>query len=94
MFQLLSSWCDIYLYLGDSDKQNIYDKRQEIKSMVINILQNLSYMYSSHNNNIKCVGSTIKRVGFESINYAINLDIVSSFMVFNDFDSMFLSMYC
>ena len=62
--------------------------------MVINILQNLSYMYSSHNNNIKCVGSTIKYVGFESIHYVINLDIVSSFMVFNDFDSMFLSMYC
>ena len=62
--------------------------------MVINILQNLSYMYSSHNNNIKCVGLTIKHVGFESIHYAINLDIVSSFMVFNDFDSMFLSMYC
>ena len=43
--------------------------------------------------NIKCVGSTIKYIGFEPINYAINLDVVSSYKVFNDFDFMFLSMY-
>ena len=62
--------------------------------MVINMLQNWSQRYSSHNSNIKCVDSTIKSLGFESFHYAINLDVVSSFVVFNDFDSMFLSMYC
>ena len=36
------------------------------------------------------VGSTINCVGFESIHYAINLDVVSSFMIFSDFDYMFL----
>ena len=47
-------------------------------------------MYFSHNSNIKCVGFNIKCVGFEQIHYAINLDAVPSFMVFNDFDFMFL----
>ena len=37
------------------------------------------------------IGSTIN---FESIYYAINLGVVSSFMVFSDFDFIFLSMYC
>ena len=45
-------------------------------------------------NNIKCVGSTIKCIGFEPIHYAISLDVVSFFMIFSDFDFMFLSMYC
>ena len=58
------------------------------------MLQNESHMYYSHNSNIKCVGSTIKYIGFESIHYAINLDDVLSFMVFSDFDYMFVSMYC
>ena len=49
-------------------------------------------MYSSHDSNIKCVGSTIKCVSFESIHYVINLNIVSSSMVFSGFDSMFISM--
>ena len=48
-------------------------------------------MYPSHNSNIKCVGLTIKCVGFELIHYAINLDVVLSFMVFNGFDYIFLS---
>ena len=39
-------------------------------------------MYSNHNNNIKCVDSTIKYIGFESIDYVINLDAFSSFMIF------------
>ena len=38
-------------------------------------------MYSSHNSNIKYVDSTIKYIGVESIHYAINLDVVSSFMI-------------
>ena len=50
-------------------------------------------MYYSHNSNIKYMDSTIKCIGFESFHYAINLDVVSSFMVFSDFDSMFISLY-
>ena len=49
-------------------------------------------MYSGYSN-IKCVGSTIQFINFESIYYVINMDVVSSFMVFSDFDYMFLSMY-
>ena len=77
----------VYLCLGDLNEQSIYDQRQEFKSIVIGMLQNLSQMYSSHNNNIKCIG-------FESFHYFINLNVVSSFMIFNGFDYMFLSMYC
>ena len=58
------------------------------------MLQNQSQSYYSNNSNIKCVDSTIKYIGFESFHYAINLDIVSSFMVFSCFDSIFLLMYC
>ena len=61
--------------------------------MVVNMLQNWSQRYSNHKSNIKCVDSTIKCIGFESFHYAINLDDILSFVVFNDFDSMFLSMY-
>ena len=62
--------------------------------MVVSILQNWSQRYSSHNINIKCVDSIIKYIGFESFHYAINLNVVLSFVVFSDFESMFLSMYC
>ena len=41
-------------------------------------------MYSSHDSNIKCVG-------FKLIHYVINLDVVSSSMVFSEFDFVFLS---
>ena len=34
----------------------------------------------SHNNNIKCVDSTIKYIDFESFNYAINHNIFSFFV--------------
>ena len=47
-------------------------------------------MYYSHNSNIKCVGLVIKCIGFEPIDYAINLNVVSSSMVFNDFDYIFI----
>ena len=67
---------------------------KKIKSMIFNMLQNLSNMYSIHNNNIKCLGSIIKCIGFELIHYVINLDVILSHMVFSDFDSMFLSIYC
>ena len=62
--------------------------------MVICMLQNLSLMYYSHNSNIKYIDSTIKCIGFESIHYVINFDVISSFVVFNDFNSVFSSMYC
>ena len=62
--------------------------------MVISMLQNLSHIYYIHNSNIKSEDLMIKYIGFKSFHYAINLDVVSSFMVFNDFDSIFLSMYC
>ena len=54
------------------------------------MLENWSQRYYSHNSNIKCVYLTIKCIGFKSFHYAINLDVVSSFVVFNDFDFMFL----
>ena len=48
-------------------------------------------MYYNNNSNIKYADSIIKYIDFKLIHYAINLYIVSSFMVFY---SMFLSMYC
>ena len=53
------------------------------------MLQTWSQRDSSHNSNIKCVDSTIKCIDFELFYYTINLDVVSSFEVFNDFDYMF-----
>ena len=61
-------------------------KDKKMKSMIDNMMYNWNHMYFSYNNNIKYII-------FESIHYAINLDTVSSFMVFNDFDFIFLSMY-
>ena len=52
-------------FFGDSDKQNIFDQRQKIKSIVINMLQNYSYKYYSHNSNIKYVSSTFECIDFE-----------------------------
>ena len=57
-------------------------------------LECLAQFYIPINSNIKCIDSTIKCIGFESFHYVINLDVISSFMVFSDFDYMFLSMYC
>ena len=61
--------------------------------MIVNMLQNWSKRYSSHNSNIKYVDSTIKCIGFELFHNAINLDYVSSFTVFSGFDYLFISMY-
>ena len=47
--------------------------------MVINMLQNYSHRHYCYNSNIKYVGSTIKYIGFESIHYIINMDVVSSY---------------
>ena len=68
-------------------------KRKEIKSMVANMLHNLRHILYSHNSNITYIGSTTKCIGFESIYYVVNLDVISSFMIFSDLDYMFLSMY-
>ena len=56
----ISSSCGVYLCGGDSDGQNISNQRQQIKSMVVSMLQNLNHIYYSHNSNIKCVDLTIK----------------------------------
>ena len=81
------------MYLDDLDEQSIYNYWQEIKSMVVNMIQNLSHKYFSHNSNIKCVESTINYVYFHPIHYTINMDVISSFMIIRDLDYMFLLMY-
>ena len=57
------------------------------------MLQNLSHKHYRHNNNIKHVNSTIKFIGFESFYYVIDLNVVSLFVVFNNFYYMFISIY-
>ena len=47
-------------------------------------------MYYSHNSNVKCVDLIIKCIYFESFRYVINLNIILSFMIFNNFDYIFL----
>ena len=47
-------------------------------------------MYYSNNNNIKYIGSIIKCKNFESDHYTINLCVISSFMVLNGFNYLFL----
>ena len=49
----------------------------------------MNYRYYSHNSNIKYTCSTIKYIEFNPIHYIINLNIVSSFMIFSDFDYIF-----
>ena len=49
--------------------------------------------YYSYNSKIKYVNSTIKYIDFELFHYAINLYIILSFMIFNDFDYKFSSIY-
>ena len=56
--------------------------------MVVSMLQNWSQKYYSHNSNIKCVDLTIKYIDFESFHYAINLDVILSYMVFNGYVSI------
>ena len=63
---------------------------QEIKSIVINMLQNYNHRYFNHNINIKCIDLIIKCIGLEPIHYVINLYVVSSSMIFNNFNSIFL----
>ena len=58
--------------------------RKSHQIMVVNMLQKLSLMYSSHH-------KIIKRVDFKPIHCAINLDVVPSSRVFSEFDFVFLS---
>ena len=51
-----------------------------------------SHRYSSYKSNIKYVDSIIKCIGFESFYYAINLNVISFFMIFNDFDLCIISL--
>ena len=51
--------------------------------MIVNMLHNLSHMYFSHYNIIKCIG-------LELIHYAINLNFASFSKVFKEFDYVFL----
>ena len=57
----LSSYCSIYLFVGNLDRQNISDQRQQIKSIVVSMIQNWNYRYSCYNSNIKYVDSTIEK---------------------------------
>ena len=50
-------------------------------------------MYSSNNSNVKYIDSVIKYIGFKSIHDTINIYANSLSMIFNDFDSIFLSIY-
>ena len=63
------------------------------RSQPIKVGCDKNHRYSNHNNNIKCVSLTIKCIDFETIHYVINLDVILSFMIFSDFDSMLLSIY-
>ena len=63
-----------YLYGGDSDRQNGYDQ-SIYQTIVVSTLKNWSCGYFNH--------YIIKFIGFMKIYYIINLDIVSSGMVFN-----------
>ena len=71
----------------------IRSKTRNQINCVINMLQNWNHRYYSHNSNIKCAGSTIKYISLKLIPYVINFDVVSSFMIFSNFDCMFLSLY-
>ena len=59
---------------------NLNDKTYSIKTsnqiMIVNMLYNLSHIYSSHYR-------IIKYIDFKLIHYAINLDVTSSFKGFS-----------
>ena len=46
---------ETFIYVRDSNEQSKFNQRQEIKSTVINMLENWSHKYSNHNSNIKCL---------------------------------------
>ena len=70
---------------GRFKHQNIFNQIKTTNQiMVVNILYNRIRMDSSHY-------KIIKLVGFDLIHYVINFNVVSSFIIFSEFDIMFLS---
>ena len=53
------------------DSNGKVNQKDQVKSLFIDMMENLSHMYYSHH-------IIIKYVSFKSIHYAINLDITSS----------------
>ena len=73
------------LYTIKDKKSNKWSSvccRTGIKSILVTIISNLQTQLLN------------VWVNFESFHYAINMDAVSSFVVFIDFDFMFLWVYC
>ena len=64
-------WRFIHVRAIQTSKIDLINQRYQI--LIVNILKNWIYRYSSH--------YFIKFIGFMSIYYAINLDIVSSYMI-------------
>ena len=74
---------------GRFKRQNIFDQTNITSQIiVVNMLQNWSHRYFGHYIIIKCIS-------IEPIHYTINLNVVSSRRVFNEFDYVFISkVYC
>ena len=83
----------IFICVLTIQKSKVYKIRDKKSNQMSIIYYRTEVMYSNHNNNIKYVDSNIKYICFKLIHYAINMDIVLFFMIFNDFDYMFISMY-
>ena len=54
----------------------------------------MKYIRSDKNKKLNYGYTIIKFISFEPLYYDINMDIVLSFMIFNDLISLFLSIYC
>ena len=59
----------------------------------INVLQMRNHRYFSYDGIIKGIDLTIKCIDFKSFYYVINRANVSFYMVFSNFDFMFLWIY-
>ena len=69
--------------MGDSNgKAGLIKTSSQI--MIVIMLYNLIHMYFIYHRIIKCIS-------FKLIYYAINLDVVSSYKVFSEFDYLFIS---
>ena len=68
------SWCNVLFVWKKFRQEKQIGSVEEI--MIVSILKNLNHIYSSH--------YIIKFVNFMSIYYAMNLNIVSLFMIFNN----------
>ena len=76
---LFSSFClSVFLCMDDLNGKTIKQIQSSNKSY------NCSLIYYSHH-------KIIKYISFESIHYAINLDIASSSIIFRGFESVFQS---